>query len=495
MNFLRKCADSSVCLIISFLPRQELLFAIRMTKYIFRHINAWYWYVVIICLVPFPCFSQTLSINDAVDKAIINYPQLKQREAEISAGNAHIKTVKGGRLPSLILQDQMNLGTDNSLQGAYFSLGMIPSTPGNYLTVHNEPIAGNTAISFLKWDFLTFGYYNAQQNEANAALAVTEALRDNDKYVLTENTITYYLDWLKKYMLLNAEAQNVERSKVILRSIEAIVRSGLKPGVDSSTAHATYSDARLSYLQALDNYNNARILIALYTGLSTNIAPDTTLFSQQMLRDIAQFNFIDTLTSDHPLLQPYEKLYQQQLAGRSVIAHKYLPRLGLDAAGWVRNSGISYNGVYPAELSTAMPYSRYNYLLGLTLTYNLVDLKHRKDELTESSYLVEAKSRLLETRELDLSRSIQQVNSTYSSVKEKLNEIPVLLRSAEQAYGQQVALYKTGLNTLTDVTNAQYALRRAETNYVATQFELLQLMSVRAGLSGQLNNFLQTFKR
>ena len=90
---------------------------------------------------------------------------------------------------------------------------------------------------------------------------------------------------------------------------------------------------------------------------------------------------------------------------------------------------------------------------------------------------------------------VQQANSTYATTLEKLKEIPVQLQSAQQAYGQQMALYKAGLNTLIDVTNAQFVLLQAETTYVITQDELLQLLYIRAGLSGQLDNFLQNFKR
>jgi outer membrane protein TolC len=90
---------------------------------------------------------------------------------------------------------------------------------------------------------------------------------------------------------------------------------------------------------------------------------------------------------------------------------------------------------------------------------------------------------------------MQQANSSYATTLEKLKEIPVQLVSARQAYGQQMALYRSGLNTLIEVTNAQYALLQAETNYVLTQDELLQLLSIRAALGGQFDNFLQNFKR
>jgi outer membrane protein, adhesin transport system len=466
-----------------------------MSKNFFRHLGACLSYAFAIC-VSNTINAQPLSLYDAVNKTIISYPLLQQRQAEVSAGRAHLNTVNGNRLPSLILQDQLNMGTDNSLQGAYFSLGIVPSTPGSYTAVRSSPNTGNTAISFLKWEFYTFGYYNAQKKEAKAQLSVNEANLSADKYLLTQQIISLYLDWLKKYRLLQIERENLQRAQLIFTAIRATVASGLKPGVDSSTAGAAYSDARLSYLRALDNYNNDGISIAAFTGINPDgIVPDTNIFSPTLLQDAIQGPAAENVTPSHPLLDVFQKQYDQQVASNSSISHKYLPRLGLDAATWLRNSGISPTGVYPDNLGGGMPYSRYNYLFGVTLTYNLFDLRHRRDELTEGKYLAEGKKSALQTQQLMLTKMMQQANATYVITLEKLKEVPVQLFSARQAYNQQMALYRSGLNTLLEVTNAQYALLQAETNYVITQDDLLQILYIRAGLSGQLDNFLQKFKK
>jgi outer membrane protein, adhesin transport system len=466
-----------------------------MKKNICRRISAWKIIVIIFCWAN-DSIAQTVNLYDAVNNAVINYPLLQQRQAEVAAGRAHITTVNGNRLPSLVLQDQGTKGSDNSLQGAYFSLGMVPSTPGSYTTVHNNPNTGNVALSFLKWEFYTFGYYNAQQKEAKSQLAVSEANLAGDKYLLSENIISLYLDWLKKYRLLQIQNENMQRAQVVLSAIRATVLSGLKPGVDSSTASAVYSDARINYLQALDNYNYDKIALGTYTSINIdNAMPDTSIISPALLQNTAAVPLSENVSPEHPLVEIYQKQYEQQLANSNTISKKYLPRLGLDGAAWVRNSGISPTGVYPESLADGMPYSRSNYLFGLTLTYNLFDLKHRHDELSESRYLADAKKDALQTQQLSLNAMMQQANSTYSTTLEKLKELPVELAAQRQAYGQQMALYRSGLNTLLDVTNAQYMLLQAETNYVITQDALLQLAFIRAGLAGQLDNFLQNFKK
>jgi outer membrane protein TolC len=444
---------------------------------------------------PAAAFAQTLNLYEAVGRSITNYPVMRQRQAEVAAGRAHLSTVNGNRFPALILQDQFDLGTDNSQQGAYFSLGMVPSTPGSYSTVHNNPNQGNTAISFLKWDFFTFGYYSAQTQEAKAQLSVNEANAGSTRYLLTENIVSLYLDWLKKYRLLRIQVANMQRAQVLMTAIRAAVLSGLKPGVDSSTAGAAYTDAYIGYLQALDNVNQVRINICAYTGLTgQDLVPDTNAVTPALLQSLIAIES-NGLLPGHPILEVYEKQYELQQASNKTVSRKYLPKFGLDGAAWMRSSGISPSGVYPESLSEGMPYSRSNYLLGLTFSYNLFDLRRRHDEMTEGRYLMESKKQAIQTQQLSLNTMLQQATSTCAITLQKLNELPKEVAALKQAYDQQLALYKAGLNTLPELTNALYALSQAETNLVITQDNLLQLLYIKAGLAGQSDNYLQKFKQ
>ena len=449
------------------------------------------------CIIPSISGAQSLTLYDAVAKTMANYPQLRQRQAEVAAGRAHVTTVNGARLPSLILQDQATLGSDNSLLGAYFSMGMVPSTPGSYTATHYNPSPGNTAISFLQWEFYTFGYYNAREKEAKSQLAVNEANLAGDQYLLAGNIVALYLDWLKKYRLLQIQSENVERAQVMLTSIRATVLSGLKPGVDSSTASAAYAEARIGYLQALTDYSYDSINMLTYTGLdSGSITPDTSFLSSAIANPGTQVaTQINSVPITHPLLDIYEKQYEQQLAGNHAISKKYMPKVGLDAAAWARSSGISASGVYPDNLSDASWNSRYNYLFGVNFSYNLFDARHRRDELAEGRFAADARKEALQTQQLSLNNMVRQANDAYKNTMEKLKALPVQLQSAKQAYGQQMALYRSGLNTLIDVTNAQYALLQAESNYVVAQDELLQILYMRAALGGESEIFLQNFKK
>jgi len=453
--------------------------------------------LLLISLVSISGFAQTLSLYDAVNRSISNYPLIQQRQSEVAASKAHISTVNANRLPSLKILEEVNVGTANNLPGGYFSLGIIPSLSGSITSQENtNTMSGNFAVSYLEWQFYTFGYYNAQKKNAEAALSTTTAILNGDKYLLTENTIALYLDWVKKYRLLQIEKENLQRSETIFNAIRATVQSGLKPGVDSSTAGAVYARSRIAYIQAQNEYQNDLISMATYTGLRTdNIVPDTNVVADADKLNINSIASSDSVALNNPLLDIYEKQYEQQLSQNKVLSRVFLPKLSLEGAGWMRGSSISPTNVYASDLSNGLSYTRSNYLFGLSLSYNITDIKHQHDQIVEGRYYAQAKQQALQTQQLTLGRILQQANAAYASTLLKLNELPIQLGSSQQAYEQQMALYRAGLNTLIDVTNAQFVLKQTETDYVLVQDDLLQLLYIRAGYNNQLDNFLQNFKK
>lgn len=451
----------------------------------------------VITLVALNSHAQTLGLFDAVTRSIDNYPLIQQRSAELAASKAHINTVTGYKLPTLKVLEEINAGTANSLPGGYFPLSTIPSVSGSIGPEQKTNLgSGNIALSYLDWPIYTFGYNNAQKKNAEAAFSSMQSSLNGDKYLLTENIISLYLDWVKKYKLLQIENENLERSQTIFNAIRATVLSGLKPGVDSSTANAEFAKSRIAYLQAQSNYMNDLIALATYTGLNTDkILPDTNILVHATEVAAVLPSVTDSVVSANPLIDIYQKQYEQQLSTNRMLSKMYLPKISLEGAGWVRGSSISPTNVYNTDLSNGLSYTRYNYLFGLTFSYNISDIKHQHDQIVEGRYYAKAKQEALQNQQLNLNRALQQANYAYKSTIEKLREYPLQLKSAQEAYDQQAALYRSGLNTLIDVTNAQYMLKQTETDYILSQGDLLQLLYIRAGFSNQLDTFLQTFKK
>lgn len=171
-----------------------------------------------------------------------------------------------------------------------------------------------------------------------------------------------------------------------------------------------------------------------------------------------------------------------------------MPRVALESAVWMRASDINSTGVYTPGLDGGFTNKRYNYLMGLTLSYDLFGLKKQKDEMNEDRSLAEAKKYAVDEQQIQLKRLEMQVEASYRNVLLKLQELPVQLRAATMAYEQQRALFKSGLNTMPDVTNALFQLKNAESSLVQSRIDLLKLIYMNAELSNTSDALLNNFK-
>ena len=72
-------------------------------------------------------------------------------------------------------------------------------------------------------------------------------------------------------------------------------------------------------------------------------------------------------------------------------------------------------------------------------------------------------------------------------------EVPVEVRAASAAYLQKSVLYKNGLSNIIDLTQALYALNRAETNRDIAFSNVWQALLYKAAATGDFGIFLNEF--
>ncbi|HTJ11583.1 MAG TPA: TolC family protein [Dinghuibacter sp.] len=442
-------------------------------------------------VVPASGQAQVLSLKEAIGRTLSEYPLIRQRQAEIENSEAGVTLAKDQRLPSLTLQEQWTAGTNNSVNSAYFGMGIVPSTVGGVATTNVwQANSGNVATTFLQWNVYRFGYYNALERQALTDLEATRTGLDRDKYLLTMEVAGLYLDALKKARLVEVERDNVSRNEAILVAIRAIAAGGLRPGVDSVTAAAQFADALLAFEQAQSDLTSDKIALSRFTGLDTaGVTPDTLLPEHLQTVSAGLLQPVENVPVTHPLLAGYQARYRATVAENKTIAREYLPTVGLEAAGWSRSSSVGPDGAY-GDFADGFGYQRYSYLVGLSITYNVFDIKKRHDRLKAGGFAAEASKDALADEQLALDKDIQLASASYATAVRQLQDLRVQRAAALEAYGQQLALYKGGMATLIDVTNALYVLRRSETSYVITQDQLLQLLSVKAGLGNRLDAFI-----
>ncbi|CAL1518244.1 TolC family protein [Chitinophaga sp. MM2321] len=461
------------------------------------HISAKKRYAVLLCLIPITSlFAQSavdsLSLREAIALTLAHYPAVKAKQALVNAGQANVTDVKHNWYPALKLHEQIDAGTDNSIYGSYFTMGMIPSTSGGIRDENNSALmSGNIAMAAMQWEIYNFGGYTSQQKESQQALRVNKTDLDNTTNQLTVNVIQRYLELLRLHELKSIQSDNIKRTAEVLHAVTAIVLHGLKPGVDSAVAAAELSKARLNLLEVANRYNQVRIELAGLTGLDTaQVKP--AIGNAAELPALLDGHFT-TDNSAHPMLQYYDALYLRQRAQEQVVKKQQLPKVNLMAAGWMRGSSGSFNDIYDKNLFSGLGYKRYNYLLGLGITWNVTDLKRTHEKLAVQQFKSAAAAQQLETSRTVLQTIYEQAQSDILTSRDKLRELPLQLNAAHAAAAQKMALYKGGLTNIIEVTNALFVLNRAETDVVQARDEAWKALFRAAYAGNTLTQLLNSF--
>ena len=442
-------------------------------------------------------FAQTkVGLKQAIDSAINNYPELRAKQLETKSADAAVRDAKDERLPSLTVSDQVDIGTANSLTGSYFPMGIIPSTSGGISAENNStPFSGNIGVAYLQDELYNFGLNHARIASAQSFANITKADYNATAYSLQYQIAQLFFDMLKYRLLTSIQQKNIERYNVLYNYIKAYTGSGIKAGVDSSVANAEVSKAKIQYIQTQEIYSKLKSEFIYYTGIKNkDFEIDTTVYHlPNALLDQLQLNVsADSVSVSNPILLFYNSQWQYAMSQEKLIKKSYLPKLYLVGSGWVRGSSISPTDGYQ-DLSTGIDYSRYNYMGGLALTYDLFDIVHRRDKVATQYFHAEAINEELNQQKLVLQNQLQQADIAIQSVLDREREIPIQLKAAREAFSQKSAQYNAGIANIAELTDASYLLYRAETNAVEIQSDLLNTLLQKAAANNTLNTFLSNF--
>jgi len=436
---------------------------------------------------------KNITLSSLINSAFHYTPALKQKSAIIDASKAQINDTRHSFLPQLKVSEQINLGSDNSLAGSYFPMGITPSTSSGVNAKNNmQSATGNVGVFYGEYELATFGLNSAQINLTKTYTSLTEADLEKEQYLLTLNVARLYFNLQKSGYRLKADEQNIERYQSIYNVIQALTTSGMKPGSDSSLAMAELSKTRMIYNQTLGIINQQKQQLSYFTGIAAKDLqielPDIDAITTKPLEMP-----LLTDTGNNPLIDYYIKRNNLLSVNEKLIRKSYLPKLLLAGSYWARGSSIQYSNKYES-LSEGLGFQRYNYMVGVAATYSLFNELHKKDKLAINRFQQQASEYDLQQQKLALASASLQADNALQTTASNLLEIPVQLQSAEATYHQKLAQYKAGLISLIDLTNASFVLYRSQTDYIETLNDGYLAQLDKAAANGSLNQFVQTFK-
>lgn len=437
------------------------------------------------CLV-----AQTLTMEGAIDATLTQYPTLAAQRSALDAIRANARVIHDNRLPNVRLHDQIDAGTANGLSGSYFSLGLIVPTSGGRRSGNRMDLAsGNIALASMDWEVYNFGRFKAEDQLARADITVGEAALAREQFGLRQVVINTYLDvlWLTQY--LKIEQRNLARVDTVRRIITNLVRNGVKPGLDSSLATVQLSKAKLAYWQVLEDYRQATIQLATLVGRPVDQVRIDTTFRLEPLSLLTNGQ-----PQPHPLLNYRERLVTRQTTEIELIRKAALPRISVLTAAWARGSSLDVENNY-GPLGSGLAYSRTNVLVGVAATVNLMDFRRASNRTNLQQFRVQEATNQLALERVQLQNALTTSDSLLSVLRLELGELPVSLRSANDAYNQRLSLYNNGLETILGLTDALQLLTSVEKDYVTTQSRATKLQLQKAYATNNFDAFFTLFRR
>jgi len=440
---------------------------------------------------------KVLDVKQAVQTALANYGTIKAKANQLNSAKASYTETKTEYLPDVNLSAQQVYGTINGTDGPLAAYGGAVASSGPPLPNQTWNAAfGSLYLANVNWNFFAFG--RAREKVAVQGRVVTLDQSDlvQEQFEHEVRVSSTYLNLLVAQQLAEAQQDNLNRTMDVLRVVLARVKNGLNPGVDSSLANAEVSNAKIALTNAQETVQEQSNQLAIYMGVTPQDFSLDTNFVKTLPKDILA---PPTLSTDaHPVLNFY-----RNRIGVSDEEAKYLstfsyPTFSLFGVYQGRGSGFKSDiatngGDYSSSYGAGADPTRYNYLLGVGFVWDItnpfrVHYQVRAQKFTSAQYQDEFDV-------VDQQLKDQQVlaDTKINNALKNYNEAPVEVKSANDAYNQKEALYKNGLATIVDVTDALYTLNRAEVDQVVISNNVWQALLYKSAATGDFGLFINNF--
>jgi TolC family type I secretion outer membrane protein len=394
-----------------------------------------------------------LTLHDCIDKALTNHPALRAAQEGINAGKGRVTQAGSPYLPQV--QASTGYAENRSLGGA---LG--ESATKSYTTT--------LSVNQVIYDF---GKTGGGLDAARSGVQSAEWDADRVKQEVVLNVKQAYYALLQANKLLTVAQQTLDQTDGHLRQAEAFFRAGSKPRFDVTRAEVDVNTARLGLINAK---NDVRLrTIALYNAMGIDPAGDIAI--EDIFIQPAAVSSLDqvqreALEGRSDLLKTAADIHAAQARIRAAESN-YLPTLSANG---------SYNWAHGTTETTLPAGSglgelhgdiRNSWNAGVLLSMPLFEGGLTKGKVSEAR----ANLRALEAQRDGLRQSILlEVNQAYADLDNAAARISVMESSrlkAKENLDLAEGRYQAGVGPSLEVTDAQVAYIRAETDHVQALYD------------------------
>lgn len=431
---------------------------------------------------------RVLTLEQAVDFALKNYPAVRASLERINAAQAGIGLARTNYLPRADMLWQTNRATDNNITGLLLPQSVIaPITGAVTLSPSNQSAWGSAAGLLFSWEPFDFGYRGAKVDAARAVRNRAGAESSLTRLDVAVATVNAYLTVLAAEQTEQAARADVERRETFNKAVRVLVDNQLRAGADASRAAAELARAKVNFARARQQEQISKATLADILGIADASVEVTagSVFGPPPDEPLPT----RALTA-HPAAQVEQARIAEAKAQIHALDRAYYPKFYFQSAVFGRASGFAPAGNFLGGTNGLSP-DRCNWALGVTLTFPLFDIfsiRSRK-AIESANERVEA-ARYDQTLQ-DLTGQFRKAQASLEGARHVAENTPLELDAARTTENQERARYQAGLATLVDVADAQSLLVQAETDDALARLAVWQNFAAVAASQGDLQPFLQ----
>lgn len=400
-----------------------------------------------------------MTISEAVDSAVRNYPSVRVSQEQINAAAAGIQLARTAYLPRVDAIAQVNRATRNNVFGMLFPQSVIPSISGPVLGTNNFGTAWGSAMGVLvTWEPFDFGLRKASVDATTAARAESEAALKKSQFDVSVAAADAYVTLIAAQETVRAAQAGVDRANAISKTIHALVNSELRPGADGSRVDAEAAAARTLLIQAQQAVDVARVNVSQFVGLPP---AQITVASAKLLQLPPEEAVTPLDTAANPVALQQNAVVEQLKAQLKVFERSYFPRFFAQASTYARGTGAEVNGNNLGGVNGLAPTVQ-NSALGFTVQFSALDRPSIRAKEAGQSAAIRAETARYQQIATDLTAQWNRAVATLRGARNVAANTPVEVSAARAATEQATARYQSGLGNIDAVAEAQRLLTQSE---------------------------------
>jgi len=345
---------------------------------------------------------------------------------------------------------------------------------------------GSGVGALVLWEPFDFGLREANVATASTARKQSEAGVKRSQFEVAVATADAYLTLVAAQETVRAAQAGVDRAEVVLRTINALVNSQLRPGADASRAEAELAAARTQLIQADQAVGVARATVSQFVGLDP---PRIAVSAPGLLQLPPERNVAPFDAAANPLAFEQSAVIERTRAQLRALERSYFPRFYLQGAAYARGTGAETNGARLGGLNGLAP-SVQDYALGFSVTFPVSDLESLRAREAAQSAEIRAQVARAEQIAVDLRAQWNRAVANLDGSRRVAANTPVQVSAARTATEQATARYQSGLGTIDQVAEVQRLLTQAEIDDALARLAVWRALLGIAAAAGDIQPFV-----